>query len=64
MAFQLWPDNLNIRQPQDPQRINVNEPREVRYCTKKFGVSEAQLKQAVKSVGPMVMKVKIYLGVR
>jgi hypothetical protein len=29
-----------------------------------MGVSEAQLKQAVKSVGPMVMKVKIYLGVR
>lgn len=29
-----------------------------------MGVSEAQLIQAVKSVGPMVMKVKAYLGVR
>jgi len=57
-------DNLNIRQPQDPKRINVNEPWELRYWTKWMGVSEAQLKQAVKSVGPMVMKVKIYLGVR
>jgi len=57
-------DNLNIRQPQDPQRINVNEPWEVQYWKKQLGVSEAQLIQAVKSVGPMVMKVKIYLGVR
>lgn len=58
------PDNLNISQPQDPKRINVNEPWELRYWTKKFGASEAQLKQAVKTVGPMVDKVKIYLNVR
>jgi len=57
-------DNLNILQPQDPQRINVNEPWEVQYWKKQLCVSEAQLIQAVKSVGPMVMKVKIYLGVR
>ncbi|OIQ98687.1 hypothetical protein GALL_193450 [mine drainage metagenome] len=56
------PDNLHIRQPQDPQRINVNEPWEVRYWTNKFNVTEAQLKQAVKAVGPMTAKVKAYLG--
>lgn len=56
------PDNLHIRQPQDPQRINVNEPWEVRYWTNKFNVTEAQLKQAVKAVGPMTAKVKVHLG--
>ena len=56
------PDNLHIRQPQDPQRINVNEPWEVRYWTNKFNVTEAELKQAVKAVGPMVAKVKAHLG--
>ncbi|GAB5605072.1 DUF3606 domain-containing protein [Sideroxyarcus sp. TK5] len=55
------PDNLNIRQPQDPKRINVNEPWEVRYWTHKFGVSGVQLKQAVKAVGPLVDKVRKYL---
>lgn len=57
------PDNLNIRQPQDKDRINVNEPWEVRYWTQKFGVSETQLKQAVDAVGPMMDKVKKYLKV-
>lgn len=58
------PDNLNIRQPQDKDRINVNEPWEVRYWTQKLGVSEAQLKQAVNAVGPMAAKVKLFLKVR
>lgn len=58
------PDNLNIRQPQDKDRINVNEPWEVRYWTQKLGVSEAQLKQAVNAAGPMAAKVKLFLKVR
>lgn len=45
------PDDLKIRQPQDSKRINVNESWEVRYWTQKLGVSEAQLKQAVKAIG-------------
>jgi hypothetical protein len=56
------PDNLNVRQPQNSQRINVNEPWELKYWTNKFDVSEDQLRYAVKSVGPITLKVKIYLG--
>jgi len=55
-------DTLNIRQPQDKFRINVNEPWEVRYWTQQLGVSEEQLKQAVKAVGPMTLKVKLFLN--
>ena len=36
---------------QDRTRINVNEDYEVRDWSKKFGVTAAQLKAAVKTVG-------------
>jgi hypothetical protein len=47
--------------PQDASRINVNEDYELRYWTKKFGVSDQQLKDAVAAVGVSVDKVKEYL---
>ncbi|WP_151732720.1 MULTISPECIES: DUF3606 domain-containing protein [Acinetobacter] len=56
------PDNLNIKQPQDPKKINIHEQWELDYWTKKFGVSEAKLKEAVKAVGVQVSDVKKYLG--
>ena len=37
---------------QDRSRININEDYEVRDWSKKFGVTEDQLKDAVKAVGP------------
>lgn len=37
----------------DRQRINLGEDYEVRDWSKKFGVSEEQLRAAVKRVGPM-----------
>jgi hypothetical protein len=55
------PDNLKIRQPEDPQKINVNEQWEVNYWTTALGVSEFQLRNAVKAVGPFVKDVKSYL---
>ncbi|WP_151965865.1 DUF3606 domain-containing protein [Acinetobacter soli] len=48
------PDDLKIKQPQDPQKINVNESWELTYWTKKLGVSEGELKAAVKAVGVKV----------
>ncbi|OJU98590.1 MAG: DUF3606 domain-containing protein [Acinetobacter sp. 38-8] len=56
------PDNLKIKQPQDPQKINVNEPWELTYWTKELGVSEDELKAAVKAVGVKVEDVKKHLG--
>jgi hypothetical protein len=56
-------DNLKIRQPQDPTKINVHESWELDYWSKKFGVSKDKLVQAVDAVGPLVAKVKQHLGV-
>lgn len=54
--------DLNRPAPEDPHRININQPHEVAYWTKKLGVSEQTLRAAVKAVGPMVSDVKRYLG--
>ncbi len=57
-------DNLAIRRPQDPTKINLQEDWEVKYWTRALGVTADQLKRAVDEVGPLVVKVKSYLGVR
>jgi len=54
-------DDLTNRGPQDRARINVNEDHELRYWTKELGVSEQQLKEAVKAVGVAVEAVKEHL---
>ena len=54
-------DDLTNRGPQDRARINVNEDHELRYWTKELGVSEQQLKEAVKAVGVSVEAVKQHL---
>lgn len=56
------PDNLKIRQPEDRLKINIHEPYELRDWAKKFNVTEAQIRQAVQVVGPMVVDVKRHLG--
>lgn len=54
-------DNLNNRGPQDASKINLSEKWEVEYWTKKFGVSEHELRGAVQAVGPSVEKVEAKL---
>jgi hypothetical protein len=44
-------DDKTNRGPQDRSRINLSEDYEVRYWTDKFGVSKAQLEEAVREVG-------------
>lgn len=44
-------DDKNNRGPQDRSRINLSEDYEVRYWTDKFGVSKAQLEEAVRAAG-------------
>jgi hypothetical protein len=55
-------DNLSNRGPQDRARVNTSEPWELIYWTKEFGVTEEQLKAAVKAVGPMVVDVRRKFG--
>lgn len=54
-------DDLDRTQPEDPNKINVNQSWEVSYWTKKLGVTETKLKQAVAAVGVMVDDVKKWL---
>lgn len=46
---------------QDRKRINLNEDYEVRDWTKSLGVTEQQLRDAVKAVGDSVDKVREHL---
>ncbi len=46
----------------DRDRINVNEDYEVQYWTKALGITAAQLKEAVKAVGPISAAVRKHLG--
>ena len=55
-------DNLKDRGPQDRSRINVNEPWELQYWTRRFGVSEEQLRTAVNTAGTSVEAVGKHLG--
>jgi hypothetical protein len=55
-------DNLKNRGPQDRAPVNTSEAWELSYWTKEFGVTEEQLKAAVKAVGPMVTDVRKHLG--
>jgi len=56
-------DNLQIKAPTDRLKINIHQQHEVNYWTEKLGVTEQQLKAAVKAVGPMVKDVKRHLGI-
>jgi hypothetical protein len=46
----------------DRDRINVNEDYEVQYWTKALDITAAQLKEAVKAVGPTSAAVRKHLG--
>jgi hypothetical protein len=58
------PDNKKLKGAPDRTRINVHEPYEVEYWTKKFGISSQQLRGAVKSVGVSAKNVKTYLDTK
>ncbi len=56
------PDDLTKKGPADRNRVNVNEPWEVRYWCEKWSVTEQQLRDCVKRAGPMVADVRRCLG--
>jgi hypothetical protein len=55
-------DDPTNRGTQDRTRINVHQEHEVRYWTRKFGVTKEQLEAAVKKVGVSARKVAVELG--
>lgn len=55
-------DDLSKRGPADRTRINVNESWEVKWWCQHLGVTEQQLRDAVKKVGVMVTDVRRHLG--
>jgi hypothetical protein len=57
-------DDLGKRGPPDRSKVNVHEAWEVAYWTREFGVTEAQLRAAVKAVGTSTVAVRKYLGKR
>jgi hypothetical protein len=56
------PDDKDKTGKPDRDRINVNEPYELRDWSKELGVTPDALKDAVREVGPMVDDVKRKLG--
>lgn len=55
-------DNKNDRGSPDRDRIDMNDPDEVRNWTKSFGVSKEELQRAVEAVGNTANKVRQHLG--
>ena len=56
-------DDPSKRDYRDRDRINMHEPYEVEYWTKRFGVTKEQLAAADKKAGPMVKNIAKELGV-
>ena len=54
-------DDLSKKGPSDSNKININEDWERRYWAKLFGVTEAELTEAVEAVGSQAQTVKKYL---
>ncbi|MBF0294990.1 MAG: DUF3606 domain-containing protein [Magnetococcales bacterium] len=55
------PDNLKIKAPQDPKKINIHQDHEIKYWTEKLNITEQQLREAVRTVGVMVDDIKRHL---
>ena len=55
-------DDPNQRHGQDRTRINTEQDHEIRYWTKELGVSEDELKEAVRIAGNQVDKVRQHLN--
>jgi hypothetical protein len=55
-------DDKSKRGSPDRDRIDMNDPDEVRNWTKSLGVSKEELERAVQAAGPMADKVRAHLG--
>lgn len=57
-------DDKRKRNAPDSKRINVHEEHEVRYWTKALGISEHDLRVAVKEVGDSVELVRAHVKIK
>jgi hypothetical protein len=57
-------DDLTQRGGSDRQRINVNQDYELRDWARRLGVSQQELKEAVRAVGDRADKVRDHLASR
>jgi len=55
-------DDKSKRGPPDRDRIDINDPDEVRNWTESLGVTKEELQRAVEAVGTTPGKVYDYLG--
>jgi hypothetical protein len=55
-------DDPTKRGGQDRARVSVEQEHEARYWAGKWGVTEAELRAAVKQVGPMVSDLERHFG--
>lgn len=44
------------------QEVDINDPSQIRYWTKRWNVGEAELRKAVADVGTEVNEIRIALG--
>jgi len=49
------------RSHNDPEHIDVAQERDVKYWTETFGISEEELKKAVRAAGTRVRDIRSYL---
>ena len=57
-------DDLNKRGGSDRARINIHQEHEVRDWADKFGVTQDQLKEAIRAVGDRADRVQDHLTAR
>jgi hypothetical protein len=62
MMETAMPDDMQDRGAQDRARINIHQEFELRYWSKRFGVTADELKAAVQKVGVSVPAVAEELG--
>ena len=55
-------DNKSKQDGRDDSKIDANDSSEVAYAAKEFGVTAAQIKEAVEAVGSSRAAVKDYLS--
>jgi hypothetical protein len=54
-------EHAKIRGPHDPRTVNLDHDWEIDYWTREFGVTELELRLAVRSVGTATDKVRKHL---
>jgi hypothetical protein len=55
-------DHLTKREPVDRSKINMHDPFEIKYWTREFRVSGAELQKAIDKVGNSAATVRKELG--